>query len=326
MILKILNLILKINSDYNKKVIDIEHSIIDFKNAISNDFEIVLKKNNEDGSMNPLYYYNFLNAEETRRYNDINEKEYLQNHKRLLLIFNRRITILNINVIKMFKAFNDYNENRASILNKIRLIKIEVEITLNVIKNYKLSIQYLCSIGKDEEAIKLKNYIVNVYERSLSYLINGFLGIYLKNTPIYNQFDEVLIELKNSIDIQELNILSKQKTLQNSQASKPKKLKKNLLEFIYNIENKKAFLDELKSTFPTEKGKSIKAIVLKLIEVEILIYGTKEFRQFFNELEAFFKRDIGTYQSINDVKTVDKETNITIYKKLIPLINKHKSF
>ena len=112
---------------------------------------------------------------------------------------------------------------------------------------------------------------------------------------------------------------------QQIETSKPKpKLKKSLIEFIFNIEDKEAFIQELKIMFPTEQGKSIKAIVLKLVEVQILIYGTKEFLQFYNELKTYFNRDIGTYQSINDVKQVDKETSDTIYKKLNPLIAKYK--
>lgn len=106
---------------------------------------------------------------------------------------------------------------------------------------------------------------------------------------------------------------------------KTKKPKKTLLEFIHNVEDKKGFILDLKNTFTTEQGKSIKAIVLKLIDDELLIFGTKEFKQFCNELEIYFKRDIGTYQSINDPKTVDAETTNIILKKLNPLITKYKT-
>lgn len=112
---------------------------------------------------------------------------------------------------------------------------------------------------------------------------------------------------------------------QQPKVNKPIKRKKTLLEFIHNIENKEAFIQDLKKEFPTEQGKSIKAIVLKLVEVKILIYGTKEFLQFYNELSIYFNRDIGTYQSINDPKTIDNETTDIINKKLNPLIIKHKT-
>lgn len=106
---------------------------------------------------------------------------------------------------------------------------------------------------------------------------------------------------------------------------KPKKLKKTLFEFIHNIENKEAFSQELKKTFPTERGKSIKAVIDVLTTEKILIYGTKEFKPLFEELQKYFNRDIGTYNSVQNVKTVDKETTETINKKLNPLIIKYKT-
>lgn len=106
---------------------------------------------------------------------------------------------------------------------------------------------------------------------------------------------------------------------------KPKKLKKTLFEFIHKIEDKKAFKKDLKEQFPTEIGKSIKAIIDILSKEQILIYGTKEFKQLFEELENCFSRDIGTYNSVQNVKTVDAETTDIILKKLNPLIIKHKT-
>lgn len=106
--------------------------------------------------------------------------------------------------------------------------------------------------------------------------------------------------------------------------AKPKKLKKVLFQFIHNIENKEAFSQELKKTFPTEIGKSIKAVIDILTTEKILIYGTKEFKPLFEELQKHFNRDIGTYNSVQNVKIVDKETTETINKKLNPLIIKYK--
>jgi hypothetical protein len=107
--------------------------------------------------------------------------------------------------------------------------------------------------------------------------------------------------------------------------AKPKKLKKVLFQFIHNISNKVEFTKELKETFPTEIGKSIKAIIDILSDEKILVYGTKEFKTLYEEIYLSFNRDIGTYNSIQNVKIVDKETTDTIYKKLNPLITKHKT-
>lgn len=104
-----------------------------------------------------------------------------------------------------------------------------------------------------------------------------------------------------------------------------KKTKKTLLEFIHNIEDKEAFVQDLIKLFPTEIGKSIKAIIDILNNEKIIIYGTKEFKQLFEELTSCFGRDLGTYQSVQNVKTVDAETTNIVCKKLNPLIIKHKT-
>jgi hypothetical protein len=77
--------------------------------------------------------------------------------------------------------------------------------------------------------------------------------------------------------------------------------------------------------FPTEIGKSIKAVIDILTKEKILIYGTKEFKLLFEELEKYFNRDIGSYNSVQNVKTVDAETTDIILKKLNPLIIKYKT-
>jgi len=105
----------------------------------------------------------------------------------------------------------------------------------------------------------------------------------------------------------------------------PKNQKKTLNDFIFNINEKETFIQALKNTFPTEKGKSIKAMIDILNEAQILIYGTKEFKQLFEELENCFSRDIGTYNSVQNVKTVDAETTNIILKKLNPLIDEYKT-
>jgi hypothetical protein len=131
---------------------------------------------------------------------------------------------------------------------------------------------------------------------------------------LYEQYKNLLKDIENKIN-----------KPQQPETIKPKILKKTLLEFIHNVEKKEAFIQDLKITFPTEIGKSIKAIIDFLNEEQILIYGTKEFKQLFEELQNYFSRSIGSYNSVQNVKEIDKETNNTISKKLNPLIIKYKS-
>lgn len=119
---------------------------------------------------------------------------------------------------------------------------------------------------------------------------------------------------------------SKQTPPQQPETKKPKKPKKSLFEFIHNIEDKEAFLQDLKNTFPTEIGKSIKAIIVLLKKDKCLIHNDREFSDVVNAIKIFFNRDIGSIQSIRDAKNTDDKIFIEpIELKLNPLIIKHKT-
>ncbi|OBY67560.1 hypothetical protein LPB301_01075 [Polaribacter reichenbachii] len=123
-----------------------------------------------------------------------------------------------------------------------------------------------------------------------------------------------------------LYLSEKFKDLEKTEFEKPQqKETKNLEHFIINIENKQSFIKDLKETFPTEKGKSIKAVIDLLVSDNIIIYGTKEFKQLYNQLRLVFDRNIGTYNSIQNVKEVDSIIIDVIQKKLNPLIIKYKT-
>lgn len=108
--------------------------------------------------------------------------------------------------------------------------------------------------------------------------------------------------------------------------NKPKKPKKNLSEFIHNIEDKEAFLQDLKNTFPTEIGKAIKGIIDLLKKDKYLIHNDREFSDVVNAIRVFFNRDIGSVQSIRDAKNTDDKFFIApIEQKLNPLIMQHKT-
>jgi hypothetical protein len=116
--------------------------------------------------------------------------------------------------------------------------------------------------------------------------------------------------------------------MQEIQVIKKTKPTKTLFDFIHNVKDKEAFAKDLKNSFNTEKGKSIKAIINILKESEILIIIDGEFRTFYHLLTTLFDRNIGTYPSINDA---GKGNNILndgvlqpIQQKLNPLIIKHK--
>ncbi|MDA9835763.1 hypothetical protein N9C00_02285 [Flavobacteriales bacterium] len=99
---------------------------------------------------------------------------------------------------------------------------------------------------------------------------------------------------------------------------------KTLSHFIENVEEKQNFIEELKGMFPTEKGKSIKAVIAILQENDIIIIPDRQFREFYTCLKNDFKRDIGSYTSINDSKDFDEAYLDPFKNKLHTLIKSYK--
>jgi hypothetical protein len=112
---------------------------------------------------------------------------------------------------------------------------------------------------------------------------------------------------------------------QQADIKKPDKVEKDLSDFIQNVKNKQEFIQNLKEMFPTEKGKSIKAMIIILQGKGIIEILDRQFTEFYKSLKKDFNRDIGTYPSINDVKVGDFDDTCLdgFRKKLIPLIKTH---
>ncbi len=104
--------------------------------------------------------------------------------------------------------------------------------------------------------------------------------------------------------------------------------KQTFEEFLFKITDKENFIQELKDLFPTEKGKSIRAMIELLKDEGLLTYGTKEFKDLYKGIKHSFNRNIGTYQSVKDPKKADLyndiETMSQVRSKLTQLISKYK--
>ena len=112
---------------------------------------------------------------------------------------------------------------------------------------------------------------------------------------------------------------------QQANIKKPDVVKKDLSDFIHNVENKQEFIQDLREMFSTEKGKSIKAMIKILQGNDIIVIPDRQFKKFHTSLENAFDRDIGSYQSINDIKDGDFDGYLDAFrKKLNPLIRDHK--
>lgn len=122
-----------------------------------------------------------------------------------------------------------------------------------------------------------------------------------------------------------LNKPQPKKEPQLKEATKPNEVKKELRDFIDNVVDKQKFIQDLKKLFPTEKGKTIKAIIKILIKNKIINILDRQFKEFYNCLKKDFNRNIGTYASVNDVKEFDNIFIEKIETKLNPFIIKHKT-
>ncbi len=303
--------------------------IFEYKKAILGYFKHIINPKDNNGNVNPLYYYDRIVGFKNTFSDQLEKNNNLKERKELLTSYNARLSNLLMDVVQLFIACDKYNGSDETVINDVHHSKINVDYGFKAIKEFKQNIQYNISDGNTDFAIKIKNYCIPLFNE-IKIILNDNFCIDIENSPLKNDFDEVLNVLENSIDLNELNLLNELNKSKNEQphqakTSKPKRLKKTLIEFIHNVENKEAFLQDLKITFPTEIGKSIKAIIDFLNKERILIYGTKEFKQLFEELENYFSRNIGSYNSVQNVKEIDKETNETISKKLNPLIIKYKS-
>lgn len=105
------------------------------------------------------------------------------------------------------------------------------------------------------------------------------------------------------------------------------KTQKTLNDFIFNVNDKNEFLNDLKNTFKTEIGISIKTIVYLLDQKGIIIKQQREYNNLYLELKNHFNRNIGSYQSVQNGKDEDIQDLViqNISKLLNPLIIKHKT-
>ncbi|GEM_PF-4352937 len=303
---------------YNQKQPPYLENIELYKNSVKNYFiENCINKKNEDGTINKIFYGNIFTDYLNDSLNKIDTNEAYSLYKDVAKQYIKTENLLRTNIIEyLISCKKDQIAGIQRHWYEIAKYLKSIEDYIIIIENYKIT-------NDTFKAIKLKQFIVLKLKLIIRQLEDFY--IYLTETPIETQINNLITEFERSIDINEINQIEALKNQpQQNEIIKLKKPKKSLFEFINNVKDKETFMLELKNTFPTEQGKSIKAIVLKLVKEQILIYGTKEFIQFYNELKTYFNRDIGTYQSINDVKTVDKETADTIYKKLNSLITTHK--
>lgn len=183
-----------------------------------------------------------------------------------------------------------------------------------------LSLKKLKGLDTKETENQIQSNTIEMFPINLMHLTNGIYEGFLKYSNLEYVDAIILGILKNEVKL-EPNEPQKEDT------NKPDEVKKTLNDYFINIKDdeKDSFFNELKTTFPTEKGKSIRAIIDTLKNQQLLSIGTREYSKFLIELKKMFGRDIGKYQGIQNLREIDKETKETVEIKLNPLINKYRT-
>jgi hypothetical protein len=288
--------------------------INNYKKAISGYFEKELN-------------YNWINDFNNSLNDRLNINDNLKERIPLLTTYNNILCALISNTVQLFIACSKYDGTDLTLINDINFCKFKTDDCLKAIAEFKQNIQHNKNEGRPDLAIKVRDYCSTNFN-DIKIILNDYFFIDIKNSPLKNDFDGVLKEFENSINLNEiifLNQISKNEQPQETKTNKPKKLKKTLFEFIHNIEDKEEFIQDLKNTFPTEMGKDIRVIIDRLKKESILTIEAGEYKHFVESLTLHFGRNIGEYQGIQNKMIIKTDTTNRINKKLNPLITKHKT-
>ncbi|WP_396178992.1 hypothetical protein [Flavobacterium sp.] len=306
---------------------DPKENISNYFDAYSQSIFSDFYKRNEDKSINENYRGNFFADWNKRTDKFLFERETLKPIYKDLCLFNRRLSMLFDEIIGLFKVVDGYKKTQETNYHTQLYLKLEA------IKRFLSSVEFCCtSINiliedkQTENAILMKKNCSRLFIECIDSLKE--FKIYIDKTPLKADFENALSNIEKSIDFNELKYL--QDKPQQPEAVIPDevrttKRRKTLQEFINNIDDKEAFLNDLKTTFPTEIGKEIRVIIDRLKMENILILGAREYKSFLEVLGKYFNRHIGEYTGIQNKMIITAETSDPIIKKLNPLIKNYKT-
>jgi len=223
--------------------------------------------------------------------------------------------IINDYLIEFINRYNKFclNYNYQELINYQEKINLEVFKDLTPKKKReKVLTQWLALIQSQIEFDNGKNILFDNYDKH-SYS---------------NNLTQISLDDKQKIFQAELKKLS----LKKKNISEEQKPIKSLSDFIFNVNDKDSFIEDLLKTFNTEKGISFRILIELLKDENIILIPDREFNKFYNCLKETFNHNIGSYESINDsYKHTEKEKAYQINRidiinlKLNPLITKHKT-
>lgn len=307
--------------------------INNYKKAISGYFKYVINEKDSFGNRNPHYYIDFISNFKNGLDYDLKENKFLKERYELLNTFNFLLSNLMIDIIQLFIACDKYDGIDKTIVNDITISKIQVDFEFNAIKNYSQKIKAEIGKGNPSIAIKIKNYCIPLFEKISTDLKDTFF-IDIKNSPLNNDFNEVLNELENSINLVELSLLneiSKNEQPQQTEAKKTDEVIKEFKDF-FNPDVNIKVVEKIQNDFKDCIGKKM-AYLIYLLESDLKfitysLNGKNDSRKHFVESlisKKISMQGINKYFEPNDVKLkifqFEKASDfINIKEKLIKTI------
>jgi len=201
------------------------------------------------------------------------------------------------------KAFAlDYSETEffEGLLDVISLFKEQIVHQMNEEKNrlHDKLIEAKESINSDSEAAQ--SLIQSITERLTQIKPEDeYLALSLISEHKVNKKMPYIDILKLEYVIKEARIEVLRTPQNGTDTPKPKSIGKTFEQYLIH-EQRIDFAQALKEEFNTEKGKKLKVMIHVLKSLQLISIQQGEMMQFFNSMNDFFQRDIGSYQSIND--------------------------
>jgi hypothetical protein len=177
---------------------------------------MICRSKNDNDSLNPFYYYSQIRSFIKDKNNFVKTNTNLKSNLTEVLLFNSTLESILIETFKVFRSSINYNIDEVHIINEFNICKFTLIDNLKVLKSFSQSINIELQNNEINNAIYLKNYCVTQFKSFKSFLSLS-LFIDIDKSPLKNDFDEVLTELQNSVDLKEVEILMKSSEIVNTE-------------------------------------------------------------------------------------------------------------
>lgn len=191
-----------------------------YKTCYPSNIEIARHFKNEKGIKNENYIFDLLTEYERQQEAEIRELRELESDvSERLVQENRLICMFFSDVFKLYDAVCDYKRtSNTNIINRINRCELEIEQRFSYLNYHNAFIIHLVNKNRFNEAIVVKRFIEQNFENLVNHF-NSLLGVNLKESPLKKKVLSYQKQLKDSIDYQELKLLSSTNKNLNSQNS-----------------------------------------------------------------------------------------------------------